>query len=343
MAQLVAPPRRRPRRACEDARVRLVVYGAGAIGGVIGGRCAQGGEDVVLVARGAHLEAIQRQGLVVESPDSSVTVPVRAVGHPSELDLGDGDVVVLAMKSQDTGEALEALREVAPSSTPIVCAQNGVENERVAARRFANTYGMRVILAGTHLEPGVVEIATAPVSGVLDVGRFPEGVDDVAERMAEDLRASGFDARATPKIMSHKYLKLVNNVSNAIQAACGLGDDPVADELDAAARAEARACYAAAGIELADESDEAERRRLRGPTRPVGGSTREGGSSWQSLQRQTGNIEADWLNGEIVLLGRLHGVPTPVNERLQAVANRMAFEHTPPGSMTGEELAAGLL
>lgn len=323
--------------------MRYIILGAGAIGGAIGGRLLQHGREVVLVARGEHLEALQSNGLELRDPERSVVLPVEAVGTAAAASLRADDVVVLATKSQHTEALLADLALQAPAEIAVVCAQNGVENERVAARRFANTYGMRVILAGTHLEPGVVEIATAPVSGVLDVGRFPEGVDDVAERMAEDLRASGFDARATPKIMSHKYLKLVNNVSNAIQAACGLGDDPVADELDAAARAEARACYAAAGIELADESDEAERRRLRGPTRPVGGSTREGGSSWQSLQRQTGNIEADWLNGEIVLLGRLHGVPTPVNERLQAVANRMAFEHTPPGSMTGEELAAGLL
>ena len=71
--------------------------------------------------------------------------------------------------------------------------------------------------------------------------------------------------------------------------------------------------------------------------------TRQGGSSWQSLRRGTGNIEADWLNGEIVLLGRLHGVPTPVNERLQAVANRMAHEGLRPASIRPEDLAAGLL
>ena len=82
---------------------------------------------------------------------------------------------------------------------------------------------------------------------------------------------------------------------------------------------------------------------MRGLVLPVGRTSRQGGSSWQSLERGTGNIEADWLNGEIVLLGRLHGVPTPVNERLQAVANRMARDRTPAGSIAPEELAAGLL
>ena len=323
--------------------VRYVILGAGAIGGAIGGRLFQGGCDVVLVARGEHLEVLQSKGLELRDPQGSVRLPVPAVATAAAAGLRPDDVVLLATKSQHSETLLADLALCAPPEIAVVCAQNGVENERLAARRFASTYGMRVIIAGTHLEPGVVEIATAPVSGILDVGRYPEGNDAVAERMAEDLQASGFDAVATPQVMKYKYLKLLGNVSNAIEAACGTGEDPMADRLRAAARAEARACYAAAGIEVADESDDAERRRWRGFTRPVGGTAREGGSSWQSLQRQTGNVEADWLNGEIVLLGRLYGVPTQVNQRLQAIANRMAFERTPPGSMTAEELAAGLL
>lgn len=323
--------------------MRYVILGAGAIGAAIGGRLFQHGYDVVLVARGEHLQALRTTGLDLRDPESSVLLAVQAVATTAEAGLRSDDVVVLATKSQHSEALLAEMARHAPPEVAVVCAQNGVENERLALRRFANTYGMRVILSGTHLEPGVVEIATAPVSGILDLGRYPEGNDAVAEQVAADLRASGFDALATPTVMANKYLKLLNNLANAIEAACGLGEDPVADELWAAARAEAMACYAVAGIEIADESDEAERRRMRGLTRPVAGAMREGGSSWQSLRRQTGNIEADWLNGEIVLLGRLHGVPTPVNERLQAVANRLAAERIPPGSMTGAELAAGLL
>ena len=72
--------------------------------------------------------------------------------------------------------------------------------------------------------------------------------------------------------------------------------------------------------------------------RPVGGHDLSRGSSWQSLARGTGNIEADWLNGEIVLLGRLHGVATPVNELLRSTANRMATEGIAPGSIAAEDL-----
>ncbi len=200
------------------------------------------------------------------------------------------------------------------------------------------------MVAGTHLEPGVVEIATAPVSGVLDVGRYPSGTDATAEMMAADLGGAGFDAVATPTVMASKYLKLIANVANALEAACGTREgEPVADELTKRARQEARAVYAAAGITVADEAGEKDRRRARGLLQPVGGVERTGGSSWQSLQRGTGNVEADWLNGEIVLLGRLHGVPTPVNERLQHVANEMAREGIAAGSIPAEEIATGIL
>jgi 2-dehydropantoate 2-reductase len=322
--------------------MRYLILGAGAIGAAIGGRLHQAGNDVVLIARGAHLEALQTKGLELRDPERTVTLEIEAVGDIGAAKPADGDVVILATKSQHSEALLAETALTAPLSIAVVCAQNGVENERLALRRFANTYGMRVILAGTHLEPGVVEIATAPLWGILDLGRFPSGNDETAEKVAADLRASGFDAQASDNVMTHKYLKLLSNLANAIQAASGLSDDPLLSALGKAARAEARQCYEAAGIRIADEAVEAERRRMRGMARPVGGTTREGGSSWQSLRRGTGNIEADWLNGEIVLLGRLHGIPTPINERLQAVANEMAARGAAPGSMTPAELVAGL-
>ena len=72
----------------------------------------------------------------------------------------------------------------------------------------------------------------------------------------------------------------------------------------------------------------------------VNGSARPGGSSWQSLTRGTGTIEADFLNGETALLGRLYGVPTPVNEALQRLANRAEAERRSPGFMTPAQVLA---
>src|SRR5438034_1392911 len=82
--------------------------------------------------------------------------------------------------------------EAVPPSIRVVCAQNGVENERQAARWFAHVYGMCVMLPATHLEPGVVVAHSAPITGLLDVGRYPYGVDDVAIAIADDLSASTF-------------------------------------------------------------------------------------------------------------------------------------------------------
>src|SRR5688500_15655808 len=194
---------------------RFVVYGAGAIGGTIGGRLHEHGHDVVLVARGAHGEACRRDGLTLRTADGEATLPVPTVLHPSELTIDRGrDVVVLAMKTQDTADALDALSAVAPSTTPIVCAQNGVENERLALRRFAFVHGMCVMLPATHLEPGVVEVSSTPIAGILDVGRYPTGHDDTTEAVAAALDTSGFSSHAVDDVMRRKYAKLLMNLGN---------------------------------------------------------------------------------------------------------------------------------
>jgi 2-dehydropantoate 2-reductase len=326
--------------------MRYVIFGAGAIGGAIGGKLAACGREVVLIARGAHLEALRSRGLELRDPDSTEVMAIPAASSAAEVGLGEGDCILLATKTQQSEGAVADLVSAAgdlAAELPLVCAQNGVENERIALRRLERVYGMRVILAGTHLEPGVVEIATAPVFGILDVGRYPSGEDEVSRQLADDLTVAGFEARSTPEVMGFKYLKLLSNLGNALQAAAAPEPgDGLARAILHAARAEARACYEAAGITLADEEADELRRRLRGGPRPVNGTLRRGGSSWQSLERSTGNIEADYLNGEIVLLGRLHGIETPVNARLQEVANRLARERCPAGSVSLQELSASL-
>jgi len=76
--------------------------------------------------------------------------------------------------------------------------------------------------------------------------------------------------------------------------------------------------------------------------RPIGDQARGGGSTWQSLERRAGSVETDYLNGEIVLLGRQHGVPTPANALLQRLMADAAATGEPAGSMTPEELHARL-
>ena len=105
---------------------------------------------------------------------------------------------------------------------------------------------------------------------------------------------------------------------------------------------EAEAVLAAAGIDVVSDEEERERRGDVIQILPIGRSAWGGGSSWQSLARGTGTIEADFLNGEIALLGRLHAVPTPVNTFLQRRTVAAARAGARPGDVTPEELLAEL-
>ena len=321
--------------------MRFTVYGAGAIGGAIGGRLFEAGHDVTLVARGDHLRALRDDGLTLVSPDGSATLRPPAVGHPAEADLRDGDVVILAMKSQDTAAALADLVPHAPPGVRVLCAQNGVDNERVALRFFPLVYGVAVMLPATHLQPGVVVVHLAPTTGLLDVGRYPEGVDAVAEEVAAALSGATFGSQARPDIMCWKYRKLILNLGNAVEAVCG-PEAARSTPLVRMARAEGEACLQAAGIDAVSIDDDRARRGDLFQLRPVPGHERQGGSSWQSLARGLPTVETDYLTGEIVLLGRRHRVPTPVNELFQRLANRMAAEGRPPGSVAAEDVLARL-
>jgi 2-dehydropantoate 2-reductase len=329
-------------------RMRYIIFGAGGIGGVIGARLHQQGCPVVLIARGAHADLIERDGLELVAPEGRVRLCIPLARHPGELDIGDDDVVVLAMKSQHTSGALDDLRLATAVEPAVVCAQNGVANERMALRRFARVYGMLVHLPATHLEPGQVVTHAAGRGGILDTGRFPSGSDDVCRTMTGDLERAGFSARPDSSVMRWKYAKLLTNLGNALQAAVvpdGAGNGALGDagrELMRRLKHEALACFSAAGIDCASRDEV--RTRQAGVYRlgEVPGQPRGGGSSWQSLVRGTGNLETDYLNGEVVLLGRLHGVATPANALCQSLARRLLRERLPAGSFDAAEMLAML-
>jgi 2-dehydropantoate 2-reductase len=320
---------------------RFIVYGAGAIGGVVGCRLADAGHEIVLIARGAHREAIERDGLRLETPAgvSMHTLPV--VGDPGELDWRErDDVVLLTVKSQDTRGALDRLAVTAGPDVAVACLQNGVANERAALRRFEHTYAVCVQLPSTHLEPGIVVAHSDPLTGSLDIGRYPRGVDETAESVARAFAASRFSATAEEDIMRWKHAKLLRNLANAVRAL--IGPPPAGAQIEDLAIAEGHAVYRAAGIDyVGDEEYDADHARAV-TVKSVPGRERTLGSSWQSLARGGGAIESDYLNGEIVLLGRLNGVATPVNELLQRRAGAAARDGRPPGSFDEAALLAEL-
>lgn len=329
--------------------MRYIILGAGGIGGAIGGRLAETGHDVVLVARGNNLTVLREHGLRLAIPERVIQVHPPVVEHVSELTLTRDDVLLLCVKSQDTSDLLRQLAPLpvgtstAGEELPLLCVQNGIGNEREASRFFANVHGVGLMLQATHLEPGKVSATGTPMTGVLELGRYPFGVDSVDEAIAADMSTSGFAVFVRADVMAWKRAKLLGNLSNALEAMCGPdasdADKPVLGEIRARASAEARACFDAAGMTQIADEDWATHQKTSGMNRkPVEGQSRSGGSTWQSVQRGQGQVETDYLNGEIVLLGRLHGVETPMNERIQVAMAAFVRAGSAPGTLSATTL-----
>ncbi len=311
-----------------------MVYGAGGVGGTIGARLFLAGADVSLIARGAHGREIQKHGLRFVAPDGDRRLRIPTFEHPSQRTWRGDEVVILSVKSQQTEAALADLAQAAPEAT-VVCAQNGVANERAAAARFNDVLAMVVWLPGVHLEPGVVVTHAEGRGGVLDCGRYPGGYSAQAVALAQLLEQAGFSCRADEQALRWKYAKLLSNLGNGVDALCG--PEP-ARELMRAMRREALACYAAAGVPCASREDVQTRHRDTYRMVDIPGFPRGGGSTWQSLSRGTGNVETDYLNGEIVALGRAHGVSTPVNAAMQAAVAQALANGDAAGSWSLEKL-----
>jgi 2-dehydropantoate 2-reductase len=221
----------------------------------------------------------------------------------------------------------------------VVCLQNGMENERVALRLCDVVYGAVVMLPAAHLEAGTIEAYGAETTGHIDIGRYPEGVDRRCEEICAALSASRLESHAVADVMRLKYAKLLLNLTNAVGALFAASERR--RELSEQVAAEGRAVLDAAGVSyVAREISDIEARWRRWGVRDIDGRSRAGSSTWQSLARGTGALETDYLNGEIVLLGRLHGVPTPLNERLCELAAMAARERRAPGTLSAEDALA---
>ncbi len=328
-----------------------MILGAGAVGGCIAGLLRLQGSDVTVLARGEHARVMKSDGLTLATPDGTHQIALDVAAAPSELTLRADDVLILATKTQHTEALLSDIAALpvtngrsAAECLPVVCAQNGVENERLALRRFQRVYGVCVMLPASHLEPGRVDSQGSPHPGMLDIGCYPSGVDALAEEVAIDLSAARFLSIARAEVMRWKYAKLLRNLGNSVEALTGhdLAEaaEKLVHELVRRVDAEGRAVLAAAGIEVVGNEEWRAYRRDQVQLVAVEGRERSGGSSWQSASRGTGSVEADFLNGEIALLGRLHGVATPLNDLLQREANALVRDRRPPGSVTPGELLA---
>ena len=312
--------------------MKILFFGAGAIGTYIGGSLALAGHDVTFIERPEAAAIIQSRGLKLRLGIAEKTVrPALVVTSPAEaLRSGPYDFGVFALKSFDTATALVQLRQVSELAPPLLCFQNGVDNEPEIARTLREGH----VIAGTVTtaigKPGVGEIVLERKRGVGVALEHP-----LSPQIVEALAGAGLGARGYPAAGPMKWSKLLTNlIGNAASAILDLTvaelfADPRLFDLEMAMLKECLAVMRALGYRPVDLPGTPVRalafaverlpRALAQPAlkRAVGGG--RGGkmpSFHIDLHSGRGQTEVRWLNGAVARYGAERGVPAPVNQCL---------------------------
>ena len=314
---------------------RFIIYGAGGIGGVIGGHLAMAGLDVVLIGRPAHMDAIRRYGLKLIKPEGTHTILLTTATSPGEIRFRPGDIVLLTMKSQNTEKAMRDLHD-AVDDIPVCCVQNGIRNEELAARHFSRVYGARINIGAVYINPGEVVCRRDPPGWII-IGRYPTGTDTLAETVGAELQKAGLYVLVTPDVMPYKWGKLMTNLFNAVGA---ITNDNFANSrrIIQAVQEEARQILSEASIRWLSEEQIRQSWPDFGAKPKATIKTEEQSSTWQSLARQQGSVETEFLNGEIVRIAKTLGKKAPVNETITRITQEMAGKRQKPGTYTTAEL-----
>jgi 2-dehydropantoate 2-reductase len=331
-----------------------VIIGAGAIGGTMGAVLTRAGTPTVLVARGRHAEVLAAAGMTLRTPDGTIQTAVTTASRAEDVQLTHRDVLVFTTKTQQLDEALQEWVDqpvhgpdgdvgTAGERLPALTALNGVAAEEKALRYFRRVFGVCVWLPAVHLEPGEVIVRSWPAVGQFHIGRWPASVStpddaDLLAGLVDTWGAAGTLVRVPKDVAPWKYNKLLSNLGNAIGA---LSDETAnTRELMAAVRSEGENVLRHAGIEFVPfETSRAT--RADGPTiRPVPGwAGGPSNSTWQSLSRNTGNVETDFFNGEIVRLAHRHGITAPLNAALARAARAAVHNGLGPSRYSAAQLA----
>lgn len=327
---------------------RYIVFGAGAIGSILGAFLHRAGHDAVLVGRGQHVQAIRKEGLQLMSAGILRRIKVSAIDDLRAIKVRPDDVILLTVKSQDTEAAAKQLSGIYGPGTSIVSFQNAVRNEEILAARFQQVYGGLVEFSGNYLSPGFVEHTR---NNLVAIGRYPEGIGYIAERITADLTAAGFRVECHPAVMNLKWWKLLLNVNNALLALLGCWlqkahSDPNVYPLMADVMSESLSVLRKASIHpqapqgLPPIEVTIEKLRNGGFAcefdLPV--ERRTYPSTWQDLSLRRHSTEVDFLNGEIVRLGEDVGVPTPLNSMLTKLIQLSVDQKHPPGKYSPAEI-----
>ena len=291
--------------------MRIAVMGSGGVGGYLGGRLATGGEDVIFIARGAHLAAIRGHGLRIGSALGDARVqPAQASDDPARV--GPVDLVIFAVKLYDTEAAAIATRPLVGPATGVVTFQNGVDSVDVLAR----------ILGREHVVGGVAQIASVVAEpGVIrhtgTMARFAFGELDGrasarVEALAAALSAAAVDHAVSDAVQRDIWAKMVflatfAGLTALMRLPIGpIRTDPETRALYEAGVAEALAVARARGITLAEDFVAATLAR----TDQLPAAMKS--SMLEDLERGR-RLELAWLSGAIVRMGKELGVPTPVH------------------------------
>ena len=291
--------------------MKFAIMGSGGVGGYFGGRLAAAGFDVAFIARGAHLEAIRRAGLRIESPLGDALIhPARATDAPG--DVGPVDYLLFATKLWDTEAAAEACRPLVGSGTTVFSLQNGVD----AADRLGTILGQEHVMgcvsqiAAVIKAPGVISHNSGfakLIFGELDGRDTPR-----AEGLLAALTDAGIDAELSGDVVAAIWLKFVFLVglsaltSLTRQPIGAVREDPETRALLADVMAEAAEAARAGDVGLPDDIV-AERLAF------IDGLPAAMTSSMAGDLERGNRLELDWLSGAVVRIGRALGVETPAN------------------------------
>ena len=296
--------------------MKIVVYGAGAVGAFFGGMLARNGQDVQFVARGAHLEALQKRGILIESTllGQVQVPPVHAAATAAHLH--KGDLVLVCVKAHHTSAILNDLAEAVRDTTIIVPLQNGVESDEVLAGRFGRgRVATAVVYVGATLEaPGVVS-HVSPGAIILGarLGFDPARLPAVRNVLA----TSGQQITISHDILHERWHKLIWNASfNSVSAIANMTPAqilamPALRDLVIGIMREVVAVANAQGIMLR-EADIGEQIAWTDGATAIRTS--------MMIDRTTGrSMEVDAIIGVVVRKGQELGVPTPLSSALHAL------------------------
>jgi len=303
--------------------------------------------------------------MTLRTPDGTFITEVSTASRPEQVRLTDRDVLIFTTKTQQLDAALQQWVDqpvygpkgphdsprgsphdvvgTAGERLPAMTALNGVTAEEKALRYFRRVFGICVWLPAVHLDPGEVIVRSWPVVGQFHIARWPAptSTKDDAEMLAglvDTWTTAGIRVRIPDDVAPWKYNKLLSNLGNAVGALSADAAD--AGEVAAAVRSEGEKVLRHAGVEfISFETSTAA--RADGPTiRQVPGwDAGQSNSTWQSLSRQTGNVETDYFNGEIVRLAHRHGITAPLNAALARAARTTLRDGFGPGHYSAAQLA----